>query len=500
MLLFWLACNGRASDGPNKDDVIGETANPDDTAIVVDDTGEIPDGDWSLSLQAPSTARLTDGSAAVDATCVALDGGMPTAAATTISGDGFADGVLTFDEAGTVELTCTGVGLSITTSVSAFNTTIEAGWIEAGEAYEESLAIIAILGSGGEPTEAELDTLREHAELFARMPGWKDPSVPMVPGGYPTQEEIEAAGYAPNPDDEAISAALDEIDTALDAYTAAVAEYDFTVGDTSGIEIALDQVELAAANAQPLAPSVGGALAQRDRLTAHLNEHLLPAMAAGPNKVIEGIDAPPFFTSLVDLSAVMGIRGTLIDAMYGPALDWIAVAVDTLATVKLLDAVWAPDANGPDIWSVNYGGYVIFEGNELTICGNGFSEEPELNQIIFVHGGLVSQALGLYSDCKDAVDATNPDNADFFDMYDKMDKCVDGVVDALNQEPVTSTGTGPMTDGQDLGGVFGDYIFSIGVPPVTYAGPWVDLTAMIPVNLSNGLRGDSHNVLLYPPQ
>ena len=472
----------------------------DDTAVTTDDTGveEVPDGDWSLTLTAAPTVRLDEGSATVDVHCVALDAGLPTDQPTAITGEGYSAGVLTVSQTGAVELTCTGVGLSATTTVTVFNTVIESGWVEAGAAYEDSLAVITLLGQGGTPTEEDIARLRENADLFARMPGWKDPSVPMVPGGYPALETIEAEGYAAVEDDTALAPALDQLDTALDAYTAAVQAYDFTEGDTADIEAALDLVEAAVAGGEGLEPSVGGGLAVRDRLTVHLNEHLLPAMHAGPAKVLEGIDNPPFFTTLVDLTAVMGIRGTLIDAMYGPALDWIAVAVDTLATVKLIDAAWAPDANGPEIWSVNFGSYAIFEGQNLTINGNGFSDQPELNQIIFVHGGIVAEALGLYTSCKDAVTAANSGNADFFDMYDKMDACVDGVRDALNQEPATSTGTGSMGNGEDYLGVYGDYYFSVGVPPVTYAGPWVDLTAMIPVNLENGLRGESHNVLLYP--
>ena len=493
-MLWLLACSGNGPDGTDTGAV------SDDTEAVSDDTDleEVPDGDWALALTAAPTARLNEGSATVDVQCLALDAGQPTDQLTTISGDGYDAGTLTVTQTGAVELTCTGVGLSTSTVVTVFGTVIESGWVEAGAAYEDSLAVIALLGQGGTPTDEDIARLRENADLFARMPGWNDPSVPMVPGGYPSQQAIEAEGYAAVDDDDALAPALDELDAALDAYTAAVQSYDFAVGDTADVEAALDLVESAVANGQGLEPSVGGGLAARDRLTVHLNEHLLPAMHAGPAKVLEGIDNPPFFTTLVNLTAVMGIRGTLIDAMYGPALDWIAVAVDTLATVKLIDAAWAPDANGPEIWSVNFGGYAIFEGQNLTINGNGFSDQPELNQIIFVHGGIVAEALGLYTTCKDAVTAANTNNPDFFDMYDKMDACVDAVRDALNGEPSTSAGTGTMGNGADYLGVYGDYYFSVGVPPVTYAGPWVDLTAMIPVNLENGLRGESHNVLLYP--
>lgn len=485
-------------DGP------GDGTLPGDTEITLDDsadTGEPPEGDWSLLLSAPSTARLEGGTASVTVSCTALDAGLPSDREPLITGQGYADGTLTLSSAGTVEITCTdqALGLEEQAAVTAFNSTVERGWIEAGQRYQESLQILATLGRTGEIDADQVQSLRDTADLLGRMPAWKDSSVPMVPGGYPSQTELEAAGYAAVSDDALIAPGLDALDAALDEYTAAVWAYDFVSGDTTAIEQALDKVELAVGASQGLQPSVGGALAQRQRLTEHLNEHLLPAMHAGPAKVIEGVDSPPFFTTLVDLTAVLGIRGTLIDAMYGPALDWIAVAVDTLATVKLIDAAWAPDPEGPEIWSVNFGGYAIFEGNDLTINGNGFSDQPELNQIIFVHGGIVAEALGIYTDCKDAVDAANSNNTDFFDMFDKMDACVDGVIDALNQEPATSTGTGSMGNGQDYLGVYGDYYFSVGVPPVTYAGPWVDLTAMIPVNLENGLRGPSHGVLLYPP-
>lgn len=493
-MLWLLACTGNTTDSPTTGPV------SDDTAPAVDDTGPLdpPDGDWSLSLRATPMVRLDGGAATVDVTCVALDGGVVTDEETLITGEGYDAGVLTMTAAGTVELTCEGVGLTTTTTVNAFTTVVSQGWVDAGEAHSETLAVFTTLASTGELTDDDIQTLRDHADLFARMPGWKDDSVPMVPGGYPSQDAITTAGHPLNDDDALLESALDGLDAALDEYTAAVQAFDFASGDTSDINAALDTVEQAIADAEGLEPSVGGALAQRHRLSRHLNDHLLPALHAGPAKVVEGIDNPPFFTSLVDLSVTLGIRGHLINQMYGPALDWIAVSVDTLATLELIDAAWAPDANGPDIWSVNYGKNVIFENESMTIMGEGFANQPELNQIIFVHGGLIAQALGLYSDCKDAVTAANAENRDFFDMYDKLDTCVDGVVDALNQEPTTLTGTGAMGDGDDFVGLYGPQYFSIGVHPLEYAGPWVDLVGIIPVNLSNGLRGESYNVLLYP--
>jgi hypothetical protein len=510
MLFVLLACT--SGPGPAEGD---DTSAPTDDTSATDDTGDSNDtgqvqGDVTLVLTAPATVRVDDAPVQVSVACVAYvdDALSELSPAITLAGAGSLEGdTLTLDAAGRAELTCTLDSHTATATVVGLHAASDSGWSHVAESYSQSLDALLALGASGSSDDAAflqaIEDLRASVDTLDRHLTHNDPVVWNIPGGYPSAAEIAAGGFPATDDDAALAGVMEDVASALDAYVAAVDAYDLESDDEGQLDAiaqALDALEtqVAAANALDISPS--GGLAQRVAMQAHLEDHVLPAMTVGPRKIVAAVDAgavPPFgLTSMLGLGSMLGIRGHLIEAYYGPAIDWIAGAVDTLATAKLIDAAWAPDPNGPEIWSVNFGGYAIFEGSAVTVNGSGFSDQADLNQILFVHQGIVTQAMGIFDDCKAAVDAATSEYG--LGAVDKMDTCLDTLVDTLTAEPKTSMGTGPMGDGQDYLGVYGDQYFSIGVPPLTYSGEWVDLVIMIPVNLSNGLRGEQHGVLLYP--
>lgn len=510
MLFVLLACTS-GPDAPSADDTAAptdDTSASDDTAAT-DDTGGVQ-GDVALVLTAPATVRVDDAPVQVPVDCVAfVDGDRSdlTPALTSTGAGTLEGGVLTLDAAGRAELTCTLDTHSATATVVGLHAASDSGWSQVAQSYSESLDALLALGAAGSPEDADflaaIEDLRAGVDTLDRHLTHNDPVVWNIPGGYPSAAEIDAAGFPATADDAALAGVMEDVAAALDAYVAAVEAYDLESDDEGQLDAvnrALDDVDAQVAVALALDISPSGGLAQRVAMQAHLEDHVLPAMTVGPRKIVAAVDAgaaPPFgLTSMLGLSTALGIRGRLIEAYYGPAIDWIAGAVDTLATAKLIDTVWAPDPNGPEVWSVNFGGYAIFEGAPVTVNGSGFADQSDLNQILFVHQGIVTQALGIFDDCKAAVDAATSEYG--LGAVDKMDTCLDTLVDTLTAEPKTSMGTGAMGDGQDYLGLYGDQYFSIGVPPLTYSGEWVDLVILIPVNLSNGLRGEQHGVLLYP--
>ncbi len=126
--------------------------------------------------------------------------------------------------------------------------------------------------------------------------------------------------------------------------------------------------------------------------------------------------------------------------------------------------------------------------------GEGFSNTAELNQVLFVSDGLISAAFGIFDACYDSF----PTGPDAFEAIDYVDGCIDSILDGLAWEPDSAEGYGDVVLDYALG-FYGPQLFEVGVPDVEHSGGgFPDLVGIIPVNLSNGLRGESYNVLLYP--
>ena len=504
---------------PDDDDVApdDDDSAPGDDDVAPDDDDATPDPAFQVVIGAPPLVRLTDGTVDVPVTCsVWQDGalleGIPVTLATSSPGASLdAAGLLTLTQVDTAEITCThdATGAATTAAVSAASAAPDSGWLEAGDATAAAgqvLAQVAQLPAGDPSIDAEAAALFEqlagHVDAILAQALREDPVVPAIPGGYPDEATLTANGLGPGPDDEAFQAAVTAVGLALDAYTAAVEAVDLDTDDPTQfvpVEAAIADVEVAIEAALVLDPSEALALSMRQEMADHLSEHVIPALAVVPQRVaVVGAEqvASRFLLGLVISTGLQGtIHGALINAWYGPAISWIDASVDTMLTLELIDLAWAPDPGGPEIWSINYGNNVFFEGDAITIHGEGFSNTADLNQVLFIADGILTSALGVFDACLGDL-PDDPEN--FFAAANYFEGCVDAVMEVYEWGPDATSGYGDVLI-DHAGGFYGPQTFDVGTPDVQHSGGgFPDLVGVIPVNLSNGLRGESYNVLLYP--
>ena len=114
---------------------------------------------------------------------------------------------------------------------------------------------------------------------------------------------------------------------------------------------------------------------------------------------------------------------------------------------------------------------------------------------LFVAEGILTSALGIFDDCLGDVPE---DLVEHYEAVNDFKSCVDSVIAVFEWGPESTSGYGDVIDDYAMG-VYGPQTFDIGTPDVQHSGStFPDVVGIIPLNLSNGLRGQSYNVLLYP--
>src|SRR5690606_6668840 len=151
-------------------------------------------------------------------------------------------------------------------------------------------ALAAVLAADGGDDQLLIDAI---AQLATVEPLLADPQLDLagltdvlvpLPGGYPNAGQLTNAGIMATPDDDALAAALADVDAALDALAATYASFDPELApseaDIAAVEAAAASLDAALALALPLEPTAHGYLANRVALATSIRAHLVPTLAA----------------------------------------------------------------------------------------------------------------------------------------------------------------------------------------------------------------------------
>lgn len=423
------------ADSTSEDVTPSDTADPDDTHIIddADTTSDASETDAVGDTSAPTEPYVSvrfdrdwihtevEGDA-VDVSCRYLNAdGDPldnpgdfelTAPADAIDAD---DGRFAFEESGTYSFECASasLGLSATRELVVAFEGIDYRYVQTTQVLSEYGPVIDEIIDANADLDRQaysdaVDRLEALPEAFPDLSGVE--ILTDNPHGWPTVQNLRDEGLNDGPDDAAWVAALDDLEQAVAAERAALAQLSDSPApdDLVALEQATVTTRTAHAALAGLNPSEiavwehreeAGALLEEMAETARVRSERLAAMfRANP---------PSVNFSLVGTLASIAINEAIGSYTYKAILTDLGKAIVanmiSIAIKDLINRGFVADANSPHLSSVHgsAGGFVG-AGNPFTAVGD-FNADHTKMRIVFIPPTISNELAGIV----DIVDSVN---------------------------------------------------------------------------------------------
>ena len=448
-------------DAANDDDA----ADDDDDAADDDDTTAPPEGDYELVVAVSTTfSRHGQRGGGFSAACFAydLDDGRPSSVATTLQVDPEPDsteGDLMLYEADTeVTVHCSSDvdDSEAEITVQVYDTSVDPAYGQAAELVGQAGWAVEALRTANGGLIPEIEETINNVEVL--VDGW-NPSVlvgvpllrPLPEGDYPSQAALDAAGYPLTDDDDSWSAAIQDLQDALEAVQVAAESFPRQASsevDLAVLENAALDLQLALDAATALSPSPGGVLREVTNLETLLGS-AAPQAAAGVSLALAEAtrghmpdEFPAFWLidTIVSVAGVSSLQLRLINQIYGPFLQEIQNAMVTMAVADLIDYLLPPAAGAPRMEFVFASASLSFAspGYNTWIQGTGFPTDPSKTRILILSYQLIDDLISLVIAAYDTCTAIDWDVVnDIADLEAKAIKHSDSLAALMVTYPST---------------------------------------------------------------
>jgi len=405
-------------------DALGDAEEPDlpldvaplDVDVPPDVPPPGPGEPWTfvVVLSAPMVEKASEGGV-VHVQCLTVDG---VGAPMDDPGDvilsapgGVLEGVVvSFDAPGTWAITCASEVLAIegSATVEVIHDALDKQYLHVSERLGDLHGKLAHLAmAAAMEDEGQLGAIAAGLTALAGTctPGFvgeTDLLIPL-PGGWPTADQLAAAGLGPNPDDAAFEAATSGALAAMEEITVLLAQLEGGDLDeqalaelaSKGEELAAFEAALAVLDPSPVA--VMDALATLEALAGSAMDAVVAqtaqtaaALAIGARQTDEGyetIEAPLSLTEMLVTFAIQQVLATI--PTYNGLLKDVGKAISQmvimLAIQDLIEASLPLPDNPPELYSIHgsAAGFVT-PGNPWIAYGAGFAADPVLTVFIFI--------------------------------------------------------------------------------------------------------------------